>query len=1175
MIKDLEENKTLLQMKEGKHGQQEQKQWQEEEVWKEQQIQQDKKQKQWESEREEQQKPKQQQQLEPWKQKIKEQEVPLEEKDREMIQQVQKKMRHQDLKMSREKDEEKQKLSRVIEDLKRQRQNTAKYQMKKESEDLAKMIKQSPMILSLRGKSTLKNKTQLYQGKKIQRNLKTLQSLPDGKHPIPVTPPTSTQSSPSGTTLVSGHHLTKYITLNPVQALALGITPTPQEVQKMEFTTAPVIPQTSGVTLTSEQAQALRAPLTLENISKMKFPFITEQAQEVGTIRTQEQPEASRVPITLKPAQKLKESLIPEITQAIQTPSTSKKSQIFGVPIAQGKTETLRITHTPQQAQDLQIPLTPQQAQDLGIPLTPQQAQAQGITLTPQQAQAQGITLTPQQAKDLGIPLTSQQVQTRGITLTPQQAQAQGIPLTPQQAKDLGIPLTPQQVQAQGITLTSQEAQDLGITLAPQQVQAQGITLTPQQKQAQRITLTPQQAQAFDTPLTWQKLATLAPSTLRPSQELRASSTQMPITSRLSQRPRLPLISAPPIEKISLPRVSSPLQKLRPLLSQTPFTPGKHLGMSILSAPGRLLSPQILPISSQMLVLKGQAIPTESLALEVSHPGHCPLSGAPPTTEQPLQPEALSSGDFFVLGNPLTPWPPLGSQAPLALRPPLLSRVPPTSGQIPRLWASLSSGQPLVAGVSSIWREELLESETLTFSAQPQGFQPPASPEQSLLTPSTFGQPLAPWTFPGQVSPLWIPPTPRNTSTLWASSTSGKPQRVLSSSVTQKRLAIVSSLKSRSAVVQARAIDFKVSQAPLTTKKVQISEPPATYEETQILQDTCVMEPFQRLQSFLTNYRTPVSQAPYIDEAVLPTFMKPTSLPSLITQQPKMPQNSPEGDRKSLFPSTDQHSILTSVSGTKKPMMVPPSSPKEILEKRYFVDVEAQRKNLELLSQATKTSGLPSQQYTTARNLIIGTLHMATVRLGYVLRKYIAYRLIQCARNNIMKRLKASQNTGKGYETQNLYIMLSRIDDYQKRVMGIWTEKQKSLEQKRNQCLKKMMRLFSQFQEMYRLNLNQPIPLIFDKKQIPPSTTFIPQPFLEFLIEEDKKSDIFKKFRQKETRREAIWNADLSTSSYPITETTSITSLWAQLGGYPDIPRLLQLDIQSTFRKSLASIQSQ
>lgn len=56
---------------------------------------------------------------------------------------------------------------------------------------------------------------------------------------------------------------------------------------------------------------------------------------------------------------------------------------------------------------------------------------------------------------------------------------------------------------------------------------------------------------------------------------------------------------------------------------------------------------------------------------------------------------------------------------------------------------------------------------------------------------------------------------------------------------------------------------------------------------------------------------------------------------------------------------------------------------------------------------------------------------------------------------------------------------------------------------------------------------------------------------------------------------EAVWNADLSTSSYPIIEKAPMSALWAQLGGYPDIPKLLQLDIQSTFRKSLASIRSQ
>uniref|UniRef100_A0A287DCJ0 FAM186A/B C-terminal domain-containing protein n=2 Tax=Ictidomys tridecemlineatus TaxID=43179 RepID=A0A287DCJ0_ICTTR len=100
------------------------------------------------------------------------------------------------------------------------------------------------------------------------------------------------------------------------------------------------------------------------------------------------------------------------------------------------------------------------------------------------------------------------------------------------------------------------------------------------------------------------------------------------------------------------------------------------------------------------------------------------------------------------------------------------------------------------------------------------------------------------------------------------------------------------------------------------------------------------------------------------------------------------------------------------------------------------------------------------------------------------------------------------------------------------------------------------------------------IHLIIDKNQIPTSTEFSQQPFLELLFEEEKKSDAFKKFRQEDWMK-AMWHADLSTSSYPITEKMSIHSLWAQLGGYPDIPRLLQLDIQSTFRKSLASIQSQ
>ena len=63
-------------------------------------------------------------------------------------------------------------------------------------------------------------------------------------------------------------------------------------------------------------------------------------------------------------------------------------------------------------------------------------------------------------------------------------------------------------------------------------------------------------------------------------------------------------------------------------------------------------------------------------------------------------------------------------------------------------------------------------------------------------------------------------------------------------------------------------------------------------------------------------------------------------------------------------------------------------------------------------------------------------------------------------------------------------------------------------------------------------------------------------------------------FSRKDDQLQAIWNADLSTSSYPITEKTSMHPFWAQLGGYPDIPMLLQLDVQSAFIRSLTCIQS-
>ncbi|XP_049740837.1 protein FAM186A [Elephas maximus indicus] len=1495
--KNLEREKTWLQMKEGKQLQQTQKPWQEIEVWKEQQkqwmqkwIEQEGKQKQREMEEEE------QRLLEAREHKMKEKVVLL--KEEEQMRQVQEEARQLEL-TKWEKEEEKQN----VEDYERQRQKKAVDQVmikEKKPEDLEKMVSpttvlSSDSIYSPRQRSMLKFASQLYPRKEIHENLKSFKVLPDGQHSVPITPPTSVQSSPPGVFPVPGGSPTKWITLTseqaqalgitltpqqaqaqgvtltpqqaqaqgvaltpqqpqaqgvtltpqqaqaqgvaltpqqaqaqritltpqqaqalgikltseqaqaqgitltpqqaqalgitltpqqaqaqgvtltPQQAQALGITLTPQQAQAQGVTLTPQQAQAQGVTLTPQQAQALGIKLTSEQAQAQGITLTPQQAQALGITLTPQQAQAQGVTLTPQQAQAQGVTLTPQQAQALGIKLTSEQAQAQGITLTPQQAQALGITLTPQQAQAQGvtltpqqaqalgikltseqaqaqgITLTPQQAQALGITLTPQQAQAQGVTLTPQQAQAQGVTLTPQQAQALGIKLTSEQAQAQGITLTPQQAQAlgitltpqqaqaQGVTLTPQQAQALGIKLTSEQAQAQGITLTPQQAQALGITLTPQQAQAQGVTLTPQQAQAQGVTLTPQQAQALGIKLTSEQAQaqgitltpqqaqalgitltpqqahaqgitltpqqaqalgitlnpeeaqaqglsftpqqaqalgitftpeeaqalgitvtleeaqargitltlqqaqalgiTLTPQqaeslgiTLTPQQAQALGITLIPqqaeelgvpitpenawvsaVTRTLKQAqtlgpplnlkqaqalgvPLIPeqfrelgisltsdkdhvlgsslipeqvqpslrpfqelkaslspgqsftlspsqfMVSSAIAEKSSVFGVSSPLQISRSPLTQSPCALGTPLVMGIASDPEKLLAPQTLPSS------RGQLTPMQFLP-----------QGVPPTPRQ-----------LFTSRGPLTPQPPLILKASLTPRQPLIPGVPPISGQIP----SLPPGQPLVSEAYSI-PGELLESRPFTLPEQPQVFHPP------LWGPSTLGQHLAPWILPipGQPSPLWGHPTSGQPPKLWASPTPGKLQKDLTSLVfekSKKGLEIISP-KSKSALVPPSDSKFKAKQAPKTFRKSDVSD---TSEETQMLQDPFAMEQFRTFQPYLTDYtRAPVSQTPYIDEGALPTCMKPIALlPSLITRSPKISQVSlSEWDQKSRLPPIDRPWILTSVLATKKPkMIVPPSSPQELEEEeKYFVDVEAQRKNLVLLNQATKTSGLSSQMHTTARNLIIETLHTDTVRLGYLFRKYIAYRLIQRARNNIIKRLQAIQNTGKGYESRNLYIMLGRIDDYQKKVMQVWTEKQKSLEQKRTQCLRKILHLFSQLREMYKLNLSQPIPLIIDEKQMPASTKFIRHPYLELLTKENRKPDTFRKFRQQKDHMEAIWNADISTLSYPITEKKSIHSLWAQLGGYPDIPRLLQLDVHSTFRKSLASIQSQ
>ncbi|XP_077026980.1 protein FAM186A isoform X2 [Tamandua tetradactyla] len=1051
---------------------------------------------------------------------------------------------------------------------------------------------------------------------------------------------TPQQAQALGITLTPQQAQAQGYTLTPEPFQVLGVTPTPEDSQglgvfltpeqaqavrsltleqtpELQVPFTPKEAQVSGPPLTLEQAQILRVPVsseqtqklkssvTLEQTLAMEIPQAIEQAQRFGVPVTQAQPETLRVALTSDQILASGVTITSEQIHTVEPPLTPQQAQSLGVPLSPEQAEALKATLTEQQTRNLGVSIGLEKVQQVSNALTLKQIQALDVTPSPEQTQAFGTPLTVEQAQALEISVTPENAWMLAVTRNLEQAQALGSPLTREQAQALGVPLTPEYIWELEVPLTSDKDVFLGSPPSPEKVQPLRVPFTTGQDQSVGVTVMPEQdlksrslaeqpsqlwagppsghtVEVGILPITTKLITpraphipkrspSLAPSTLRPFQELKASlPSEKSFTLRSSPSPRQFLITSPIAEKSPILGVSSTLHISRSPLTQGPFV-GKSPEMEISSDSGKLLTPQTFPSSRQTLV----SAPVWFLTPKIPPTSGRLKFGAPHTAGQNIAlGSLLRNRRLFTSGGSPTPEPHRISKGHLTPRQPLKPGVPHTSGQIPSLQAPLSPGEPLVSGASSI-PGELLESGPLTFPEQPQAVQFPPTPMQSLhpWTPSTHGRHLAPriLPIPGQPSPQWIPPSP------------GKPRKGLASSVSEKRkkgLAIISSLKSKSALIYPSTPKFKVPQVLLTAKKLQMPEVSDISEETQIFQDSFNLEQFRTFQSYLSNYRTQVSQNLYIDEGAVPTLMKPmTSLPSLTTQLPKTSVFSPsEWDPKPRFPPIDKSWILTSVPAIKKPKItVSPSSPQELEEerKRYFVDVEAQRKNLILLNQATKTSVLTSSLYKTARNLIIETLHTDTVRLGYIFHKYIAYRLIQRARNNITKQLQSIQNTGKGKETRNLYIMLNRIDDYQKKVMQIWTEKQNSLEQKRNQCLKKMIHFFRQLKERYEVHLSQPITLITDKKPIPASTEFVHRPFLELLIEEDRKSDIVKKFRKQKDQVEAIWTADLSTSSYPITEKTPIGSLWAQLGGYPDIPRLLQLDVQSTLRKSLASIQSQ
>ncbi|XP_069905302.1 protein FAM186A isoform X3 [Oryctolagus cuniculus] len=996
-------------------------------------------------------------------------------------------------------------------------------------------------------------------------------------------------------------------TLTPQQAQALGTTLTHQQAQALGTTVTHQKAQALGTSLTLQQAQALGTSLTLQQAQAVGTTLTLEQAQAMGTTLTLQQDEGMGTTLTPQQAQVVGTTLTHLQAQAVGTTLTNQQAQAMGTTLTLQQAQARGTTLTNQQGQGMGTTLTHLKAQAVGTTLTNQQAQAVGTTLTLQQAQAVGTTVTPQQAQAVGTSLTLQQAQALGTSLTLQQAQAVGTTLTLQQAQAVGTTLTDQQAQALGTSLTLQQAQAVGTTLTLQQAQALGTSLTNQQGQGMGTTLTHLKAQAVGTTLTHQQAQALE-TTLSPQEAHTLGTTLTP-------------------KQAQAVGTSLTLQQAQALGTSLTLQQAQAVGTTLTDQQAQALGTSLTTLQAQDLGI------TQALALRTTlAPHHTQTQGAhltpdtaPPTPGQPLELEAVRPKQDF----PQTARPPPPMKAPLTPRWPIRSGTTSTSTKSPGLHGPLSPGQSLAPGPPS-FPGALLESGPS--SAQPPAHQPPVSIGQppSLQAPSALAQHLAPPTLPGETS-SWIAPGSAHPSTSWTPSAAGMPQKGVASSGRKKGLVRIASQK----LVQPSPPGWKRDLTPLIASK-----PSA---ETQTPQESSPMELQSHLSSdstptscitytdggtlqslqkpktslpSLAPQLTPASQVPFTNEGVLHTRQRSRmALPSITAQlspparvpftneeilhtrqkpRTSLPSATPQISKtsqkplsqwasKSQHPSLDTPRFMKPASDINKDkMMVPHSSPKELEGRMYFVDVKAQRKNLMLLNQALTTNGLPSPLHTTARNLIIETLHTDQVRLGYLFHKYTAHRLIQRFRNYIICRVKATRDTGKGYEMQKLYVMLSKIDGYQKRVMHVWTEKQKLLEEKRNQCLRKMIPLFGQLQETYKLNLSRPIPLHIHKKKIPPSREFVQQTFQQQTFQQhtfqqppaEEDMQPVKNIRHQDDQMDAIWKTDICDSSYPITEKTPTNVPWDQLGGYPDIPRLLELDIQSTFRKSLASIKT-
>ncbi|XP_054980565.1 protein FAM186B [Sorex araneus] len=254
-------------------------------------------------------------------------------------------------------------------------------------------------------------------------------------------------------------------------------------------------------------------------------------------------------------------------------------------------------------------------------------------------------------------------------------------------------------------------------------------------------------------------------------------------------------------------------------------------------------------------------------------------------------------------------------------------------------------------------------------------------------------------------------------------------------------------------------------------------------------------------------------------------------------------------------------------------------SPVPLKAKVYHMAAKALRKNLWLLL-GSGHSGMPAALHSKALELTTTTMELSLLRLQCLCLKYIHYRGIQSLRQETINHIQDMQNTRAPYQAHNLSIFLENINSLQNLKMQTWTDRQKAVEEKYQECLSNMMTLFPKLRlerniplqlpriTSPKLRKNKSFPSLLQRTQS--SNASLKPPFTS----NSPDSESLRKVREQGDHMKTVWKTDVASSSYLIEEKIPARLHWEQLGGHPDIPRLLTLDIHSCYHKSLMQLKA-